>query len=453
MSLLVQSGGESIRTANACGHSISAPVPPALTAGDVLAVLISAREEGEITPADPESIDWHSVSHASNGGTHALFHVHLPTSSSAARVRDLGSIDFTLAGENHRCVTAIAFRVTGADPVRFVESSIASVGTLAADGHLTIPSLDPEHRRDNAVLFVASLGYGQDVQRPSSVVGRAAPLVTVDFTADGETGMNSMTTTLSSRPLSSSDPTGEHQVSVTAEAPVAFAAAFMLRSENRLPEIHVPVEWAGEVGRPLTVEATITDPDQTPVSYVWSAEGGPEVLDIANIYSRAFTFTPSAPGIYEFTLTATDVDGGRTQAQTRVVVPTGRAAPATIVVSEGWEDQDGNVKPDPVILGDASDATFARTVSLPTGRPLTMGLPPIYGGAAVTLVIRGAQTNPSPSLNRTVILRQDDGTLIAERSYPLSTEMRSFVFTTSRAETASITSRSAMTVTIIDEVA
>ncbi|MGV2479798.1 UNVERIFIED_CONTAM: hypothetical protein IGO34_23540 [Salmonella enterica subsp. enterica serovar Weltevreden] len=101
---------------------------------------------------------------------------------------------------------------------------------------------------------------------------------------------------------------------------------------------------------------------------------------------------------------------------------------------------------------DGSDATFARTVDLPAGKPLTLRLNPIYGGAAVTVTVRGAASNPSPSLRRTLTLRQSDGTLIAERSYALPTTMQSYVFTTS-AETALITNRSAMTLTIVDEVA
>ena len=56
-------------------------------------------------------------------------------------------------------------------------------------------------------------------------------------------------------------------------------------------------------------------------------------------------------------------------------------------------------------------------------------------------------------LFRSLTLKQSDGLVIAERSYILPTVMGSYVFETTRNETALITNRSAMTLTIVDEVA
>src|SRR5699024_8889298 len=126
--------------------------------------------------------------------------------------------------------------------------------------------------------------------------------------------------------------------------------------------------------------------------------------------------------------------------------------PAEVTAREGWVDQDGGGV-DAVEHDDGEDATFARTLDLPLGDPLIVRLNRLFVGAAVALTVRGVASDPSPQIRRTLTLTQSDGALIAERSYILPTVMGSYVFTTTRNETALITNRSAMTLTIVDEVA
>ena len=414
--------------------------------------IASVRGTDPVSVLPTSGFAWNSESFNAGDGTILVATSVVPTPSAAEAARgEAVTID---SGKDGRCANLIVLRVTGGDAMRTIEAVRTANVLLKERGTLEVPSFDPEWRADNTVLYVATSSWPQDGTTPRATASGSASLRTETLPpqSEEEGGMQGLTTSLSHRLLTSSDPTGITTISFDSQPPSAWAAGILLRSKNQAPVISLPETWSAEVGRTATVSATATDPDRTPVSLAWSQTGGPETVPLGNAYARSFQFTPSKPGIYTFRLVATDVDGGRTVASTRVVVPTGAASPATIIKSDGWVDQSGEELTSAGILGDTNDSTFARTGSLPIGKPLTMGLPPIYGGAAVTLTIRGAATNPSPAIRRTVELRQLDGTLIAERSYDLPTTMTSYVFTTTRTETALISNRAALTLTITDEV-
>ena len=432
-------------------------MPGAITAGDHLLAIVSARGEGPVNVSVPgATLNWESSEHQLEGGLVALFSARIPTRFDAADLRN-GVVEVeSMYGDSDlgRCTNVIVLRVTGADSRRLIESFQEARDDLATHGVLTFPSFDPEYRHDNTIMYVTTSSWRPDDQTPRSSVAGAAPVLTETLPPEEAEsgGMDGLSTTISSRRLTSTDATGLSLASFLNPPRSAWAVGFMLRSQNNLPLISVPETIAAEVGVRATVAASVTDPDGTPVSFAWSHESGPEPVDIENAYARAFQFTPTKPGVHVFRLVATDVDGGRTEMLTSVVVPTGSAGPSTVVLADGWVDQAGEPLDSPEILSDMLDSTFARTGSLPIGKPLVLALPPIYGGDAVTLTIRGAATNPSPVIRRTVELRQEDGTLIAERSYDLSTAMTSYVFTTTRGETALISNRSSMRLTITDEV-
>ena len=471
MTLIVQSSGDSIRTAAAsASRTLTTEVPPAVVAGDMLCVAVSTScpcdirltaTRGEEDVSDPfPNLQWRKF--VGDEGAVSFGYAQIPNKATADLVRSYDSIIvdlIELASEGDELelapgVTSAIFRVTGADARRFIEDAKSVTGDLAAEGELTVPSFDPEYRRDNTLLFITSATFPVGSSTPQITAGRSTPVASVTATPNGENDDESLgvTTSVSIRTLSSADPTGTTPVAYSSQPATGLGVALMLRSENRPPVINLAPEWAAEVGREAVVSATVTDPDFTPVSYVWSQIDGPEDVSIGNVYARAFNFTPNLPGIYRFTLRATDVDGGRAELQTSVIVPTGTTGPAGVTAQEGWVDQDGG-RVDAVELADGEDSTFARTLDLPLGDPLTVRLNPIYGGAAVTLTVRGVASNPSPPIRRTLTLKQSDGALIAERSYILPTVMGSYVFTTTRNETALITNRSAMTLTIVDEVA
>lgn len=480
MSLIVQSSGDSFRTAASSDISgVWIDNIPALTAGDVLVLAVSSTHDADLItygiPAGGSPLDAvHSPfaggdvrSFPSATGRVTVFYVNVPTKAAADELKAYSQYVIASSLENITAqMTAALFRVTGADFTRFVEDAKVVTGDLSADGELSMPSFDPEYRRDNTLLFVASATFPRGASTPVITAAGSTPLAAItalppEETGEGEidpeageTGEEALgiTTSLSIRSLSSADPTGVTPIAYSSQPASGLGVALMLRSANRPPEIALAAEWAAEVGKEAVVSATVTDPDFTPVSYVWSQIDGPEEVTIGNVYARAFNFIPSLPGIYRFRLRATDVDGGRTELTTSVIVPTGTVGPAEVIAQAGWTDADGG-QVSAADLGDSNDATFARTVDLPVGDPLTVRLNPIYGGAPVTLTVRGVASNPSPAIRRSLTLKQSDGTLIAERFYTLPTVMGSYVFKTTRNETALITNRSAMTLTIVDEVA
>lgn len=461
MSLIIQSSGGSIRWGASADNAIAViEVPPAVTAGDIVVLTVSATIDediiltGRMPGGDLSSDPFPGASvltFPGPAGRIQIWHFPVPDKASADRLKGFSEIRVGVNDQDSAQITATMFRVTGADPVRFIEDAKSVSGSLAAEGELSIPSFDPEYRMDNTLLFIASATFSQDAATPGIVVERSAPVGSVT-TSPTEGDGDGIVTALAIRSLTTADPTGVSRVAYSSQPASGLGVALMLRSANNPPVVNLATEWAAEIGREATVFATVSDPDFTPVSYVWTQVSGPENVTIGNVYSRAFNFTPTEPGVYRFLLRATDVDGGRTDAYADVIVPTGVTGPSEVLQQAGWVGQDGG-DVDAAELGDDSDLTFARTLDLPIGDPLTVKLNPIYGGAAVTLTVRGVASNPSPAIRRSLTLKQSDGTLIAERFYTLPTVMGSYVFQTTRNETKLITNRSAMTLTIVDEVA
>src|SRR5699024_7857364 len=85
-------------------------------------------------------------------------------------------------------ITVAAFRVTGADDRRFIEDAKSVTGDLAAEGELTVPSFDPEYRRDNTLLFITSATFPVGSATPQITAGRATPVASVTATPRGEDG-------------------------------------------------------------------------------------------------------------------------------------------------------------------------------------------------------------------------------------------------------------------------
>ena len=470
MSVIIQSSTDSLRSAaSQASPTVAVAVPPALVAGDMfcLAVTSTAGTGASVELVGRQAGDdvenpvpgFESLVFPGESGLVVFGSASIPSRTVADGIKALDELVVSVVDSSgdpvggRSQITVVAFRVTGADTRRFVEDAKSVTGDLASEGRLMIPSFDPEHRVDNTLLFISTATFPHDAVIPQITAGQSTPIATITAAPvasdDNSVGV---TTAVSIRNLASSDPTGVTPVAYSSQPAKGLGVALMLRSANQPPVVNLAAEWAAEVGKEAVVSATISDPDQTPVSYVWSQIGGPEAVAIGNVYARAFTFTPTLPGIYRFMLRATDVDGGRAELETSVIVPTGTTGPAAVTAADGWVDQDGG-SVDPEELDDKSDSTFARTEDLPIGKPLTVLLNPIYGGAAVTLTVRGAASNPSPAIRRTLTLKQSDGLVIAERSYILPVVMGSYVFETTRNETALITNRSAMTLTIVDEVA
>src|SRR5699024_6904510 len=298
MTLLVQSSSESLRTAaSSDGSELSITAPPALVAGDMLCIAVSASCLGEVIisgvkdgePVNDPIAGLSTDVYTSTDGKVVFGYSFVATKAAAEAIKSIDEIRISVAGMEkepqegeepeepeepaegeededpapHGQVTAVIFRVTGADTRRFIEDAKAVTGDLAAEGELTIPSFDPEYRRDNTLLFITSATFPVGSSTPQITAGRSTPVASVTATPNGENDDESLgvTTSVSIRTLSSADPTGTTPVAYSSQPATGLGVALMLRSENRPPVINLAPEWAAEVGREAVVSATVTDPD------------------------------------------------------------------------------------------------------------------------------------------------------------------------------------------------
>src|SRR5699024_1670336 len=177
MTLLVQSSSESLRTAaSSDGSELSITAPPALVAGDMLCIAVSASCLGEVIisgvkdgkPVNDPIAGLSTDAYTSTDGRVVLGYSFLATKAAAEEIKSIDEIRISVAGMEkepqegeepeepeepaegeededpapHGQVTAVIFRVTGADTRRFIEDAKAVTGDLAAEGELTIPSFD-----------------------------------------------------------------------------------------------------------------------------------------------------------------------------------------------------------------------------------------------------------------------------------------------------------------------
>src|SRR5699024_7653678 len=256
MTLIVQSSGDSIRTAAAsASRTLATEVPPAVVAGDILCVAVSTScpcdilltaTRGEEDVSDPfPNLQWRKF--VGDEGAVSFGYAQIPNKATADLVKsfdslivDLIEIEAPEEGDELELapgVTSAIFRVTGADARRFIEDAKSVTGDLAAEGELTVPSFDPEYRRDNTLLFIASATFPVGSSTPQITAGRSTPVASVTATPNGENDDESLgvTTSVSIRTLSSADPTGTTPVAYSSQPATGLGVALMLRSENRPP--------------------------------------------------------------------------------------------------------------------------------------------------------------------------------------------------------------------------
>src|SRR5699024_7976050 len=268
--------------------------PPAISAGDMVCIVVVssypgksvAYREGEYE-ATVDAIPGGATSRhfTTEDGYVGLHYGHVATKAAADELKrsevvwvELIATDESPEVTGTERFGVAMFRVTGADSRRFIEDAKSVTGDLSAEGELTLPSFDPEYRRDNTLLFVSAATYPLGSSAPQITAAKSTPVKSI--TADPVEADSDLpsalgaTASLSVRTRTSADPTGVTPIAYSSQPAAGLGVAFMLRSENRPPVINLAPEWAAEVGREAVVSATVTDPDFTPVSYVWSQIDG-----------------------------------------------------------------------------------------------------------------------------------------------------------------------------------
>jgi PGF-CTERM protein len=144
------------------------------------------------------------------------------------------------------------------------------------------------------------------------------------------------------------------------------------------------------VNEAVTFEADASDPDGTVESYEWTVDG--ETISGA----REFTYTFSASGDHDVTLTVTDDDGGSTTASRTIAVnappsveidPADTRAGEEVTVEADATDPDGSIaRYEWRVDGEAASTadTLNYTFSDPGAHQITVEVEDDYGATAVT---------------------------------------------------------------------
>jgi len=134
-----------------------------------------------------------------------------------------------------------------------------------------------------------------------------------------------------------------------------------------------------QVGTQFTVSASATDGDGTIASLVPTQTSGPTLALTGSGNSR--TATPTVPGIYQYTWTATDDQGATSTGISQVTVFTFSSAPTSVASPGGYTAQ--GAADIITALSDGNASTGAKSSSNPASADvLSVNLPPFGAGAA-----------------------------------------------------------------------
>jgi hypothetical protein len=270
-------------------------------------------------------------------------------------------------------------------------------GLTAADSGLT-------------VTFTTSTSYKTSVQWAVVRGGAVTSIVDVALGANGPAGGGlSMTS-----PAVTTTVAGSMEMQFVGHAGAAGVTAFTVPAGMTvLQEIHDPTAVGGAGG----ATGAVIGYNLTGLPAGSSAGGDVWGVDVANLLS-AFTVT------FEPASVATTV------------------RPSSTVSSTAWTVSGASSVH--AALSDETDASYVESGDNPAGTLFEVGLPPIATGD-ITVAVRMQQAGATPSESVAVSLRQG-ATQIAVRTYTLTTAWTTYQFTTTSAETAAITDRSALRV-------
>lgn len=155
-----------------------------------------------------------------------------------------------------------------------------------------------------------------------------------------------------------------------------------------------------QVGNQFTVSASATDGDGTVVSLVPTQTAGPALALTGSGNSR--TATPTAPGIYQYTWTATDDQGATSTGITQVTAFTFSSAPTSVASAGAYTAQ--GAADIITALSDGNSATGAKSSSNPASADVLIANLPPYGAGAATVTYGYFNDIGSPVRNLRVSL-------------------------------------------------
>ena len=159
---------------------------------------------------------------------------------------------------------------------------------------------------------------------------------TLTFTA-GETS-KSITVSVTGDELDENDETIVLKLSNASNATIGTATASgTITDDDASPVLAAISNMNKKVGQPVSIVASATDADGDTLTYTWSKTSGPDLPNGTTLNAATLTFTPTATGTYDMTVTANDGNGNEASEAVSIVVTAADtvSVPSNLTVAEG----------------------------------------------------------------------------------------------------------------------
>ncbi len=191
---------------------------------------------------------------------------------------------------------------------------------------------------------------------------------------------------------------------------------------NRAPSASAGPSQSVVVGATVSLSGSATDPDGDSLTYAWAQVGGTPAMALAATDAAQSSFVASSPGVFAFTLTATDPGGLASTSQVTVAVsppgtlpPAADAGSAQSVTTGTLVHLDASASSDPqnlaltysweqtagasVALSDPADVKPTFTPTSPGSYTFRVTVRNAYLSASADVTVTVVQANRPPTAN------------------------------------------------------
>jgi hypothetical protein len=432
---VLNGAGNLTTSSETTGTAITINKPSNTANNDLLVAVIYKRVGNDPYSASPAG--WTSVvGPGASGATGGVF-VYWKRISSAGT--EPASYSWTGGGSNGRHAGMI-FRVTGTHETSPVyQSSTTYTNAVSATPQLNLPEISAT--AGGTLLALAGLN-----------VTAAATGSSLGFSAVGSaitsTGATESQMLVMKMDYSVTTPTGNVPLELSPIPSSGIGHLIAFRSPNQDPVVNAGANQTGAIGTATSFTATVTDPDGSIASRLWTQVVGPAELTMSGNTTNTLTVTPTIGGVYQFKITATDDVGAIGHDYVALIVPAPDGNVVDVISNPGAWNLVGSKPTEAAALTDLLDQSYIETPDAPNGAAITMSVGTVTSGN-ITVTVRGRQASASPVISRKVELLQGT-TVIATQTYNLSSAWTDYPMVLTNAQNAAVTNRATLRVRITD---